>query len=58
VTDPITGRRSRRTIAGATATETRAKLDRLRAVAIPSTTIAAAWLPSARLRAAPSTFGG
>jgi integrase len=61
VTDPATGRRSRRTVSGPTAAETRRKLDRLRAVAVPVTTMLtadwlAAWLPTVRLRVAPSTF--
>ena len=61
VTDPATGARVRRVVSGATATDTRQKLDRLRAVAIPSTTMhtadwLAAWLPTTRLRLAPATF--
>jgi integrase len=63
VTDPSTGRRSRRTVSGPTAAETRRKLDRLRAVAIPAATMLtadwlAAWLPTTRLRVAPSTYRG
>ena len=63
VTDPATGARVRRVVSGPTAAETRQKLDRLRAVAVPSTTMRTAdwltaWLPTARLRVAPSTFRG
>jgi integrase len=60
-TDPTTGRRSRRTVSGLTAADTRAKLDRLRAIGNPSTTMLTsdwldAWLPGNRERVAPSTF--
>ena len=61
VTDPTTGRRSRRTVSGATAAATRDKLDRLRAIAVPTGTMRVAdwleaWLPTTRLRVAPATF--
>jgi integrase len=61
VTDPATGRRSRRTVSGPTADAARDKLDRLRAVAVPITTMRVAdwltaWLPTTRLRLAPATF--
>jgi integrase len=61
VTDPTTGRRSRRTVSGPTAAATRDKLDRLRAIAVPTTTMRVAdwleaWLPTTRLRIAPATF--
>jgi integrase len=60
VKDPTTGRRSRRTVSGATAAETRDKLDKLRAIAMPTTTMRVAdwltaWLPTTRLRVSPST---
>lgn len=63
IVDPATGRRSRRTVSGPTAADTRHKLDALRAVGIPLTTMRtadwlAAWLPTTRLRVAPSTFRG
>ena len=61
VTDPATGARVRRVVSGATAVDTRQKLERLRSVAVPSTTMRtadwlAAWLPTTRLRIAPATF--
>ena len=61
VTDPTTGLRSRRTVSGPTAAATRDKLDRLRAIAVPTTTMRVAdwltaWLPTTRLRIAPATF--
>ncbi len=61
--DPATGRRTRRTVSGPTAAATRDKLDKLRAAGTPSTTMRtadwlAAWLPTTRLRVAPSTFRG
>ncbi|MBA2757374.1 MAG: site-specific integrase [Chloroflexi bacterium] len=61
--DPATGKRTRRTVSGPTAADTRRKLDALRAAGIPSTTMRtadwlAAWLPTTRLRVAPSTFRG
>jgi integrase len=61
--DPATGKRTRRTVSGPTAAETRRKLDALRAVGTPSTTMRtsdwlAAWLPTARQRVAPSTYRG
>jgi integrase len=62
-TDPATGRRTRRTVSGPTAADTRHRLDKLRAVGSPSTTMRtadwlAAWLPTARQRVAPSTYRG
>lgn len=61
--DPATGRRSRRTVSGPTAADTRRKLDDLRAVGVPSTTMRtadwmAAWLPTTAQRIAPSTYRG
>jgi integrase len=61
--DPSTGKRTRRTVSGPTAAETRRKLDALRAVGSPSTTMRtadylASWIPTTRLRVAPSTFRG
>ena len=61
VTDPTTGRRSRRTVSGPTAAATRDKLDKLRSIAVPTTTMRTAdwleaWLPTTRLRIAPATF--
>jgi integrase len=61
VTDPATGARVRRVVSGATAADTRQKLERMRAVAVPTTTMRtadwlAAWLPTTRLRIAPTTF--
>jgi integrase len=63
IVDPATGVRSRRTVSGATAAETRDKLDELRAAKVPSSRMRtadwlAAWLPTTRLRVAPSTFRG
>jgi integrase len=61
VTDPTTGARVRRVVSGPTAAETRRKLDTLRAIAVPTTTMRtadwlAAWLPTTRPRIAPATF--
>ena len=63
VVDPVTGVRTRRTVSGPTAAETRRKLDELRAAGTPSSTMRTAdwlalWLPTTRLRVAPSTFSG
>jgi integrase len=63
VVDPASGKRTRRTVSGPTAAETRRKLDSLRAAGSPSTTMRtgdwlAAWLPTTRQRVAPSTFRG
>ena len=63
VTDPATGRRTRRTVSGRTAADTRNKLEALRAVGVPSTTMRtgdwlAAWLPTTKNRVAPSTYRG
>lgn len=60
-TDPTTGIRSRRVVSGIDSVDTRAKLDKLRAVGNPTSTMRladwlAAWLPTTRLRVAPSTF--
>ncbi len=61
--DPATGQRSRRTVSGATAAETRRKLDALRAAGTPPSSMRtadwlAAWLSTTRQRVAPSTFRG
>lgn len=61
--DPATGDRTRRTVSAATAKECREKLDKLRTAGTPSSTMPtgdwlAAWLPTTRLRLAPSTFRG
>lgn len=61
--DPSTGKRSRRTVSGPTAAATRSKLDELRAIGTPSTTMRtadwlAAWLPTTRLRIVASTYRG
>ncbi len=61
--DPATGRRTRRTVSGLTAADTRRKLDALRAAVNPSTSMRtadwlAAWLPTTRQRIAPSTYRG
>lgn len=61
--DPATGKRIRRTVSGSTAADTRRKLDALRAVGSPTTTMRtadwlAAWLPTTRLRVVPSTYRG
>lgn len=63
IVDPATGKRTRRTVSGPTAAATRGKLEALRAAGTPATTMRtadwlAAWLPTARLRVAPSTFHG
>jgi integrase len=63
VLDPATGKRTRRTVSGPTAAATRRELDKLRATGNPSTSMRtadwlAAWLPTVRLRVAPSTFRG
>jgi integrase len=63
VLDPATGKRTRRTVSGPTAAATRHELDKLRATGNPSTSMRtadwlAAWLPTVRLRVAPSTFRG
>jgi len=62
IADPATGKRTRRTVSGDTAADTRRRLESLRATT-PSTTMRtaawlAAWLPTTRLRVAPSTFRG
>lgn len=63
LTDPATGKRARRIVSGATAAETRKRLDDLRTAGNPATTMRtadwlAAWLPTTRARIAPSTFRG
>lgn len=63
LTDPVTGRRSRRTVSGPTAADARRKLDALRAAGTPATTMRTAdwlalWLPTTRPRVAPATFRG
>jgi len=63
IIDPATGHRSRRTVSGPTAAETRRKLDALKAAGSPSTAMRtadwlAAWLPTTRTRVAPSTYRG
>lgn len=61
--DPASGKRTRRTVSGPTAADTRRKLDALRAVGSPTTTMRtadwlAAWLPTTRPRVVPSTYRG
>ena len=61
--DPLTGKRSRRVVSARTEQEAQAKLDELRAVTKPTTTMQvgkwlAYWLPTTRLRVAPSTYRG
>lgn len=63
LTDPATGRRHRRIVSAPTAADTRLRLDELRARGTLSTTMRTgdwldAWLSTARLRVAPSTFRG
>lgn len=61
--DPATGKRTRRTVSGPTAADTRRNLDALRAAGSPSTMMRTAdwltaWLPTTRSRITPSTFRG
>lgn len=63
VADPVTGKRVRRVVSARTEREAQAKLDDLRAVAKPMTTMRVAdwlahWLPTTRARVAPSTYRG
>lgn len=63
ITDPVTGTRKRRVVSGRTAAEAQAKLDDLRAVHRPSSTMRTAdllahWLPTTRDSIAPSTYRG
>ena len=63
VADPVTGERRRRVVSGRTEREAQAKLDELRAVTRPTTTMRVGewltyWLPTTRARVAPSTYRG
>jgi integrase len=63
ISDPLTGQRKRRVVSGRTEREAQAKLDDLRAVHRPSSTmrtgdLLAHWLPTTRQSIAPSTYRG
>ncbi len=63
VTDPLTGKRSRRVVSARTEREAQEKLDELRAVTKPTTAMRTAdwlayWLPTTRAHVAPSTYRG